>query len=793
MVDPATPVKLAIVGGVGTGKSTVLAGIRDQFRAAARPIRTRVPQLGDQSDAVVIDDAHLLTDTELTVLTELAGDPAATVIVAAEPRTGRPALSALLTAIERENPRLALGPWSRTELARQLGSADPVVLDTVLADTAGLPFLVHAGAAGAALTDRLRRFDEDLLATLLIMSLDAGLGVSDVAAALHAAPAEAQELVDRAYATGLLTPPFGSRFRTGLHQSVATLTGAARHHEIESEVLRTQIEMSTLSTDLALTLAEHGLRDHRVSAILEERAAGRGPAEAARLLTAAVDAGADSPASRIRLADALALTGDCPGAAAVADQLLGTGDPAERPAAVRIAASMATHDGNTGQAAELFDWLTTVEGPPSDAAVSAAGTMVLVAAGQGGPARALVAGPSAGPPTLAARSTRSLAEGLLLSLDQPYPVAAARLGQALGAPAMATRAMPDSAPALCTLVALHAGDAIRARNVIGRAVAETAADALFVRRHCLLRAWTKMLDGQLGSAAADTGAIGDGLRRRDALWLAGLRTGIARRSDDSGALQQHWFTGLDILAEYSVDLFCLLPLGELWVAGARLRRADQLSYALDQAFGLLADLGDPPAWSLPLHWAGVHAAILANAPASMARHGQALAAAADSNPFAAALAAAGRAWLRVLARQVDLDEVARAARGLAQFGLAWDATRLASQAALHAADPRVSAAMLQVARDLKMVTDTGESGAQDPSPAPHPAAPSRPQRSPLSDREREVAELLLLGMPYRDIGAQLFISAKTVEHHVARIRRRLGAESRSEMLSMLRAMLAPQA
>ena len=59
----------------------------------------------------------------------------------------------------------------------------------------------------------------------------------------------------------------------------------------------------------------------------------------------------------------------------------------------------------------------------------------------------------------------------------------------------------------------------------------------------------------------------------------------------------------------------------------------------------------------------------------------------------------------------------------------------------------------------------------------------------LSEREREVAELLLLGMPYRDIGAQLFISAKTVEHHVARIRRRLGAESRSEMLSMLRAML----
>ena len=70
-----------------------------------------------------------------------------------------------------------------------------------------------------------------------------------------------------------------------------------------------------------------------------------------------------------------------------------------------------------------------------------------------------------------------------------------------------------------------------------------------------------------------------------------------------------------------------------------------------------------------------------------------------------------------------------------------------------------------------------------PTSTAGPAAPT------LSEREREVAELLLLGRPYRDIGAQLLISAKTVEHHVARIRRRLGAESRSEMLSMLRALL----
>ena len=58
----------------------------------------------------------------------------------------------------------------------------------------------------------------------------------------------------------------------------------------------------------------------------------------------------------------------------------------------------------------------------------------------------------------------------------------------------------------------------------------------------------------------------------------------------------------------------------------------------------------------------------------------------------------------------------------------------------------------------------------------------------LSEREREVGALLLSGITYRDIGERLFISAKTVEHHVARIKRRLGAETRTEMLATLRSM-----
>jgi len=356
-----------------------------------------------------------------------------------------------------------------------------------------------------------------------------------------------------------------------------------------------------------------------------------------------------------------------------------------------------------------------------------------------------------------------------------------------------------------TLAALHGGDPVRARSVIGRAVRagsqlDSADESFASHRHRLLLGWVRMQDGRLSAAAADVASTADAtLHRRDALWAAALQTAIARRSGDSGAVQKHWYAAMEVLAEYSMDFFSLLPLGELWVAAARMRRVDRLQHTLTEAFALLESLGNPELWSVPLHWAGVHAGILANSPEAVAPHGQALTAASRHDgahsAFAKALASAGRTWLRVLANHVDIDEVTAAARGLSQFGLTWDATRLASQAALQTPDGSVSGAMLQLARDLKQTAAIDETPSLESVTTVADGAhtgPSRPASSRLSDREREVAELLLLGMPYRDIGSQLFISAKTVEHHVARIRRRLGAESRSEMLSMLRAMLAPQ-
>jgi DNA-binding CsgD family transcriptional regulator len=86
--------------------------------------------------------------------------------------------------------------------------------------------------------------------------------------------------------------------------------------------------------------------------------------------------------------------------------------------------------------------------------------------------------------------------------------------------------------------------------------------------------------------------------------------------------------------------------------------------------------------------------------------------------------------------------------------------------------------LLDCARALRGKSDEDES-----------TVTSTVDNSALSEREIQVAELVLAGMTYKQAGAQLFISAKTVEHHVARMRQRLGASSRSDLLSQLRTLL----
>ncbi|GKT30084.1 isoniazid response ATPase/transcriptional regulator IniR [Aduncisulcus paluster] len=719
-------VKVLISGTAGSGKTSVLTRVREALSKAGSPAVNHVPETlsGGNIGPFVIDDADSLTDRQLDTLRAVVeNDPAAVVVVAATPRRNS-ALRALFQALERESPSITLDPVNAGDIARlvprsaalaeEIAAATGGVLALTAAaiDHLGDPYPLESAlrAIDSRIDETLRRLSQSAQSVVLLMSLDAGIGASDIAAAL--ALSDAEELVDEALASGLVAGPGHVAFAARVHGCAARLLGAARHLDLERSLLRTQLEIGSVSTDLALALVAHGLRDRDIAALLSDWATTESdPLSAADLYRAALAAG------------------------------------------VRIAAAIACHNGDSGQAAALYSWL----GADMDGLTALTAAPVFVGTGQLVSARKSLEDNASAPPTTSATAMRNAALGVIATA------------------------------ALAALTMLHSGDTTRARSILTDAIRTDRPHDVFGVRHRLLVAWIAMLSGDLAGATQWLPGAEAELSRRDRLFAESLRTGIARRHGDTGPLRQHWQASMDALSAYSIDVYTLLPVGELWVAAARLRTLDAMAHHVDRAFAVLAQLGDPIAWSAPLRWAGVHAAILTNSPESLAPHGQALAAAAGSSPYARALATAGRTWLRVLANQVDGAEVDSAARMLTDTGLGWDATRLASQAALHANDPKVAAAMLALARDLRTpsaATD-GSDGKSPPTSAAHSPASTR-----LSDREREVAELLLRGLPYRDIGAQLFISAKTVEHHVARIRRRLGAESRSDMFSMLRAILA---
>jgi DNA-binding CsgD family transcriptional regulator len=198
-----------------------------------------------------------------------------------------------------------------------------------------------------------------------------------------------------------------------------------------------------------------------------------------------------------------------------------------------------------------------------------------------------------------------------------------------------------------------------------------------------------------------------------------------------------------------------------------------------------------------LHWSGLQAAIGSDAGAIAQRHAAALDRMAPTSRYATAVAAAGREWLRSLSGDVDADAVETAARGLHAAGLSWEGGRLASQAAIRCRDRKSMNALLGCARALQggpeNATATAPADAGRGQPVRRVKVPEQQTAESatgaISGREREVAELVLSGLTYKQIGEQLFISAKTVENHVARMRQRLGSGSRGELFAHLRMLV----
>jgi DNA-binding NarL/FixJ family response regulator len=259
---------------------------------------------------------------------------------------------------------------------------------------------------------------------------------------------------------------------------------------------------------------------------------------------------------------------------------------------------------------------------------------------------------------------------------------------------------------------------------------------------------------------------------RERLLVAALSAGIARRSGDVARLRDAWASAEPVLARRAVDLFQLEALEELLVAAARLRQRQRIAPVLDTLEQLVERLGRPAAWAGAVGWIRLQVAVAGEDAEAAAAAADALSRTPDPAPRQAAQVAAAGRWARALAGEVDADAVVAAADALAAAQLPWEASRLAGHAAIRTADPVAARRLLERAREL---SETGP--------------PSAPSYGGLSEREVEVAQLVLDGRTYREIGAQLYLSPKTVEHHVARIRTKLGATSRAELVAALRRVL----
>lgn len=483
-------------------------------------------------------------------------------------------------------------------------------------------------------------------------------------------------------------------------------------------------------------------------------------------------------------AETSAAAGDHDGALRILDRVLAHPDHREFGAAVRIAAAIHGHRGMLHRSAELFRHVA----PETIGDDAAAAVLTMIGTGDVDAAAPMLAASEHGSPTSVASSMRAMARGLEQTLDGDGRSAYSTLVQGVSsmAPIGQDVVIQDTPASLAALVAIHVGDLDLALSVLVRAIEVDLGGQMFRDRHEVLLAWAMMLHGDLAAAAAKADAVlaQAGSDLRNELFAHAVRVGVARRSSDIATLAEAWHTARGILPGHSVDLYSLLPLGELAVAAARLRDDHRVKPQLDEASALLVRLGNPPLWSATFHWYGVQAAILSENPGGLIPHADALVDAARISHHAGLLARAGQTWLRILQEDVDTEAVRQSVQDLDGIGLSWDASRLAAQAAARTTDRQDMLDLLNAARSVQRFTPSSS-----PFTAPDASADGGDAGGRLTEREWDIARLVVQGIGYREIGERLFISPKTVEHHVASIRRRLGSTNRADMLATLKRLI----
>jgi DNA-binding CsgD family transcriptional regulator len=754
--DPARVVRGAVVAPAGYGKSTALAALAEAHRAIGRQVRVFDLGCAPADDAVLlVDDAHLLGQDAVERLASLMGAGGVGVLLAARPWPRPAGLTSLVDSLDV----IRLAAWPAGRVGARLA-------DHGLGDRSGLAEFVHAQTGGVpGLVDRIA----GALATTSTLAGPVRHELPEAAVA---------DMIDRLTALG------DAERDLLVAADLAGDTGTGPHPDLLTDLLAGDRQAVADATD---AIAAHGLLDGAGRLLPLVRLALRSAVPADR--RAAVRQGlASAQLTRgAAWAEQVALTGDLDTALRTTDQVLGAPDNGGGAEAARVAGAALAHRGQLARGAELLTWAGT------ELAIAFA-VPALIGTGRFDAARAMLAGPApTGPPILLPTAANLVATGVHISVTGSPTEALTHLvnAAALLETADSDTLLPDTPAAIAALVAVGVGEFAVAESVLERAELAGTGGIPFALRHPLLRAWVALTRGNLTTArerlhaASAIAPPGSAPTPRDWMFAIAVEVGLARRSGDLTGLGHAWGRACDAVLRHPVDLYTVAPLGEFLVAAARLGQADRMGDHLAAVRAVLAGCANPPLWTAGLVWHELQAAVVAQDAEATSAKADELAALAGQHRFHDVLAAAARCWLTVLIGQVDPDETEAAAMGLHTAGLAWDAGRLAGQAALRTTNRSATVNLLEFARALTSAPTHTHTDAVAVAASVTGAEP----KSLLSDREQEVARLVLDGLTYREVGEALFISPKTVEHHIARIRQRLGSTSRRDLLARLRTLL----
>lgn len=338
--------------------------------------------------------------------------------------------------------------------------------------------------------------------------------------------------------------------------------------------------------------------------------------------------------------------------------------------------------------------------------------------------------------------------------------------------------------AVMAMLLLQAGSGGHAHDVAADAAALQLGGPGEQRTHALLAGIAGVRRGDFSVAldlvrGADRASLRNELGR-DAVLCAALNAAIARRSGDTARLRDAWQLARPLLDRGLETWLLTDQLVDLAAAGARVgdgEPGDRLLARLDAQLDRLPS-GGPAAtmrmWAeLQVDLAAERWDLVASVPGRAASVDERTL---GSDVRSTARVLARRAWAEVASSRLGGQAVATsaaqgAATAMQATGDVWDASRLLGQAALDETDPKRARELLEAARGL--VSEPVETT-------------DRLVAAGLSEREAEVSRLVADGHTYKEIGGQLYISPKTVEHHVAKIRQRLGAGSRAELLAAIR-------